>query len=87
MDLTPTGGAKISGKYKIREEEKKTGNRDKKRRVYLKEFKAEAPAPVEKREKPVRRKPGFAGFRFAPLLSPARWFFAVVVDPHVKLPG
>jgi transposase-like protein len=54
LDLTPTGRHK--DKREIQQnEEKKMGKRDKERRVYPKEFKAQALALAQKREKPVCR--------------------------------
>ncbi|MDR2247643.1 MAG: transposase [Treponema sp.] len=44
----------MSGRYNSRGEEK-TGTKDKERRVYPKEFKAEAAVLAQKHEKPVRQ--------------------------------
>jgi transposase-like protein len=52
--LPHPAGTKISGRYNNKGEEK-TGTKDQERRVYPKEFKAEAAALAQKHEKPVRQ--------------------------------
>jgi transposase-like protein len=52
MDFTPGGRQKDKQVHRT-EGERKMGKAEKKRRVYTTEFKAEAAALAEKREKPV----------------------------------
>jgi transposase len=54
MDLTPSGGHKNKRGIKLKEG-KKMGKKGTERRAYTKEFKAEAAALAEKKEKPVGR--------------------------------
>jgi hypothetical protein len=53
LDFTPSG--RLNGKREIQHKRRiKMGKQDKERRVYTREFKAEAAALAEKHEKPVR---------------------------------